>query len=143
MLSDEANRHLLGAAELASLDRILPWTRMVRDGCVTVDGETVDFREYAAGQRKNLVLKPTMMHGGLGVVLGWTVDDEEWGRHIAAAVDGPYVLQRRIRAEPEPFPVGEGVQPMLLNWGVFTVSRGYGGAIVRGSTDLTCCFHED
>jgi len=156
MLSDEANRHLLSPAELASINRILPWTRMVRDGEVTADGELVGLREYAVDQRENLVLKPTMMHGGIGVVLGWTVDAGEWADRLAAAVDGPYVLQRRIRAEPEPFPLDGGVRPMLLNWGVFTVSSGYGGAIVRGSTDLaggtlnsaagaalTCCFHED
>lgn len=156
MLSDEANRHLLEPAELASVNRILPWTRMVRDGAVTVDGELVELREYALDQRENLVLKPTMLHGGLGVVLGWTVDADEWAAQLAKATDGPYVLQRRIRAEPEPFPLDGGVRPMLLNWGVFTVSSGYGGAIVRGSTDLaggtmnsaagaalTCCFHED
>ncbi len=41
MLSDQRNRHLFTAAELASLDRILPWTRMVRPGPVTLeDGQT-------------------------------------------------------------------------------------------------------
>ena len=42
LLSDEANRHLCSAAELASLDRLLPWTRMMRPGLVTVDGEQVE-----------------------------------------------------------------------------------------------------
>jgi len=156
MLSDEEHRHLHHEAELASLDRLLPWTRMVRDGSVTVDGERVDFREFTTAERENLVLKPTMMHGGLGVVLGWTVDADEWGRQLAAATDGPYVVQRRIRAVPELFPADGGLRPTLLNWGVFTVASGYGGAIVRASTDLdgstlnsaagaalTCCFHED
>jgi hypothetical protein len=155
MLSDESNRHLFDSAELASVDRILPWTRMVRDGEVTVAGELVELREYALAEQQNLVLKPTLMHGGLGVVLGWTVDADEWDAHLSKATGGPYVLQRRIIAEPEPFPQSGGVAPMLLNWGVFTVASGYGGAIVRGSTDLaggtlnsaagaalTCCFDE-
>jgi len=157
MLSDEANRHLHDPEELASLDRLLPWTRMVRAGDVTVDGRRVELRDLAAEWREDLVLKPTMMHGGLGVVLGWTVDADVWAGRLDAAMDGPYVLQRRIHAVPEPFPAaGGGVEPMLLNWGVFLLERGYGGAIVRGSTDLdgsvlnsaagarlTCCFHED
>lgn len=157
MLSDEANRHLLDPAELASLDRLLPWTRMVRHETVTVDGRPVDLHEYAVAQREELVLKPAMMHGGLGVVLGWQLDDDQWRAQLAAANDGPYVLQQRIRAVPEPFPTADGVQPMLLIWGAFTLHDGrYGGALVRGTTDLTgsvlngtqgatlsCCFHED
>src|SRR6202790_1397502 len=57
LLSDEANRHLCTAAELASLDRLLPWTRMARSGSVSVGGERVDLLEYATAQRENLILK--------------------------------------------------------------------------------------
>jgi hypothetical protein len=159
MLSDEANRHLFPAEELESLDRLLPWTRMVRHEDVTVGGSagaTVDLHEYAVAQREELVLKPAMMHGGLGVVLGWQLDDDQWRKQLEAANDGPYVLQQRIRAVPEPFPTADGVRPMLLIWGAFTLHDGrYGGALVRGTTDLTgsvlngtggatlsCCFHE-
>jgi hypothetical protein len=157
MLSDEANRGRYDPAELASLDRLLPWTRMVRDGSVTVGGECVDLREFALQQREDLVLKPAMLHSGSGVVLGWQVGADEWGERLRAATDGPYVLQRRIRGLPEPFPAAAGgTEEMLLRWGVFTVGRGYGGAIVGGSTDLAggvlnsaggatlgCCFHSD
>ena len=171
MLSDEANRHLHTAQELASLDRLLPWTRMVRDGAVTVDGETVDMLEYALGRREDLVLKPTMMHGSQGVVMGWLVDEDAWATQLRAAVDGPYVLQRRIQPAAEPFPAdggaddgagggagdgaGDGLAAMRLAWCVFQVSSGFGGALVRGSTrsdgglmdhaagaQLGCCFHE-
>ena len=109
---------------------------MVRDDRVTVDGERADLLEVARARREQLVLKPTMMHGGLGVVLGWTVDDVEWDRQVRAAVDGQYVLQQRVHGAPEPFPAAGGPVPMLLNWGVYTVESGYGGAIVRGSTTL-------
>ena len=155
MLSDEANRHLYDADELASLDRILPWTRMVREGQVTVGGERVDLRDYAVDRRDELILKPTLLHAGKGVVPGWLVDAAEWSRQLTAAMGGPYVLQRRIRPVPEPFPADDGPEPWVLTWGAFTVSRGYGGAYVRGSTDPdvgavniatgatgTCCFHQ-
>lgn len=155
LLSDEANRHLYDAGELAILDRVLPWTRMARPGTVTVDGERVDLAEYAIEQQRELILKPTLLHGGMGVVPGWQVDPEEWGRQLTAALDGPYVLQRRIRPVPEPFPAESGPQPWVLAWGIYHGALGYGGAYVRGSTDLsggvvnqsngatsTCCFHE-
>jgi len=155
MLSDEANRHRLDPAERDSLDRLLPWTRMVRAGTVQAGGEQVELLDYAAAERTELVLKPTMMHGGLGVVLGWQATPADWDAALRDALDGPYVLQRRIRAVPEPFPAAAGPEQQLINWGVFTVGRGYGGAIVRGSTDLGggvlnsaggatlgCCFAE-
>jgi hypothetical protein len=162
MLSDEANRDRFEPAELASLDRLLPWTRMVRPGAVTAGGSTVDLWEYALAHRAELVLKPASLHGGAGVVLGWQVPPERWRAELAAALGGPWVLQRRVRPAPELFPAlaaeraaGTDRQPWLLNWGVFETSRGYGGAVVRGSTDLTgsvvnlttgavggCCFHQ-
>ncbi|MPZ26266.1 MAG: hypothetical protein GEV12_07380 [Micromonosporaceae bacterium] len=137
MLSDEEHRHRYDPDELASLDRILPWTRMVRPGPVTVDGELVDLWEYAIAQREELALKPTALHGGSGVLLGWQADPDQWRDQLKSALDGPWVLQRRIRAAPEPFPAAGGLaQWLLLSWGVFTVGSGYGGAIARGSTDL-------
>lgn len=43
ILSDEQNQHLFDPDHLASLDQILPWTRMVRPGPVTLeDGGQVD-----------------------------------------------------------------------------------------------------
>jgi hypothetical protein len=155
LLSDEANRHLFTAAELARLDRILPWTRMVRPGPVTVDGSEADMTGYARAEREHLVLKPTALHSGAGVIQGWLTSPDEWRDRLTAAMDGPYVLQRRIRPLAEPFPAPGGVEPWVLWWGAFLGAPGYGGAIVRGSTDPdagiksmphgstgTCCFHQ-
>ena len=138
MISDEANRHLFDAGELASLDRLLPWTRMLRDEQVTVDDQRVDLLAYAEKEQHELVLKPVAMHGGIGVTMGWLVEPHEWRRTLQEALAGPYVLQHRIHPEPELFPTADGdLVPMLLNWGVFRMSRGFGGAFVRGSTDLS------
>ncbi|MFL6095230.1 MAG: hypothetical protein ACJ71Y_07255, partial [Blastococcus sp.] len=137
MLSDEANRDRFTPAELDALDRILPWTRMVRDEQVTVGGERTDLLPYAAEHRADLVLKPTLLHGGFGVVLGWQASPEEWAATLRAAVDGPYVLQARIRPDSEPFPAAGGLEQQVVAWLVFTSDRGFGGAIVRASTDLT------
>ncbi len=155
LLSDEANRHLFSDAELASLDRVLPWTRMVRPGPVTVGGGQADMAEYAIAEREHLVLKPTALHSGAGVIQGWLTGPDEWRRQIGAAMDGPFVLQRRIRPLAEPFPAESGPRPWVLWWGAFLGTAGYGGAIVRGSTDPeagiksmphgatgTCCFHQ-
>jgi hypothetical protein len=157
LLSDEANRHLFSGAELAILDRVLPWTRMVRPGPVTVGGGSgeADMTEYALAEREHLVLKPTALHSGAGVIQGWLTGPDEWRRQLTGAMNGPYVLQRRILPLAEPFPAASGPQPWVLWWGAFLGTAGYGGAIVRGSTDPdagiksmphgatgTCCFHQ-
>jgi hypothetical protein len=156
LLSDEASRQLFSTAELASLDRILPWTRMVRPGPVTIPGgELADMAEYALGEREHLVLKPTALHSGAGVIQGWLTSPDDWRRQLTGAMDGPFVIQRRIRPLAEPFPADGGPEPWVLWWGAFLGAGGYGGMIVRGSTDPdagimsmphgstgTCCFHQ-
>jgi hypothetical protein len=135
MLSDERNRSRFEPAELASLDRILPWTRMVRPGPVTLeDGRQVDLLSYALEHQRDLVLKPTLLHGGQGVLLGWSPDTsaQAWQEQVRAALDGPYVLQRRIRPVPELFPGEDGeLVPWIVVWGAFTVVNGFGGVWTR------------
>lgn len=156
LLSDEASRPCYSAAELAHLDRILPWTRMVRPGPVTVAGEQVDLASYAAAEREDLLIKPTALHGGIGVVQGWLVDSGDWDRQLKTAMGGPFVLQRRIRPLAELFPAEGGPQPWVLGWGAFHGADGYSGMIIRASLNPdvavmnmtfaevsgTCCFHQ-
>jgi hypothetical protein len=137
MLSDEQNRHLFTAAEQASFDRILPWTRIVRPGQVALeDGSTVDLLDYAAGHAEDLILKPAMLHSGQGVLPGWdpATSPRLWRDRLsaAAAADGGYVIQRRIRPVPELFPDENGdLAPWIVAWGAFTLASGYGGMFCR------------
>jgi hypothetical protein len=135
MLSDHAHRHLFSAAQLAAIDRLLPWTRMVRPGPVTLeDGRTVDLYDYAVSHADDLVLKPTLLHAGKGVVPGWPSETTEavWRDQLTKAMNGPYVLQRRIRPYPELCPGDDGgVVPWVVTWGVFTFPAGYGGVYAR------------
>jgi hypothetical protein len=157
LLSDEANRHLFDERELATLDRCLPWTRMVRPGPVTVTTGRVLLEDYALAEREELILKPTLLHGGSGVIPGWQTEPGEWKGLIADAMDKEYVLQRRIHPFTEPFPVadGPGFEDWVLLWGVFLGARGYAGTFLRGTpmgetgvvnmaTGATgsCCFHQ-
>lgn len=153
LLSDEANRHLLSEAERISIDRMLPWTRMVRPGPVTVDGRPVDFERYVLAQQHDLVLKPTLLYGGKGIVPGWLSTPEEWRELISASMDGPFLIQRRIRPVVEWFPTDTGLEPWMLVWAPFTMTRGPAGIYIRaqrgteagviniamGATG-TCCF---
>jgi hypothetical protein len=133
MLSDPANRHLLSAGQAAAIDRVLPWTRMVRPGPVTLeDGSTVDLLEYALSHAADLVLKPALLHGGIGVVAGWDTTEQVWRDSLNQAMGGPYVLQRRIRVIPELYP-GEdgGLEAWEATWGVFASASGFAGGYAR------------
>jgi len=155
ILTDEANRPLLTPDERASLDRLLPWTRMVRSGPVTVAGQQVDLLSYALARQADLVLKPTLLFGGIGVVAGWLTEPDEWRQQIEAALDGPYVLQERVNPNVELFPGESGLEPWSLIWADFNMVRGPAGLWIRaipgdqpnivnmtqGAT-ATCCFVE-
>ncbi|MDH6140052.1 hypothetical protein P3T35_002060 [Kitasatospora sp. GP30] len=138
MLSDEGNRHLLTEEERVSLDRILPWTRMLRPGKVTLEnGELVEMLDYVLAHQEDLVLKPTLLHGGQGVLLGWEeqVTPEVWREQVTAGLDGPYLIQRRVDPLTEYFPDEQGeLVPWLLVWGIFGAQRGFGGIYARGTT---------
>jgi hypothetical protein len=142
MLSDDRHRDLFDADERACLDRLLPWTRYLRARGTDPGGSVVDLPAYARARQDELILKPTLLHGGSGIVAGWTVDAAEWQARVDAALDGPFVLQRRVRPAAEPFPDGAGGwRERYLNWGVYLGDReivgeeGYAGCFVRGSTD--------
>ena len=146
--------------ELSAFDRLLPWTCRVRPGQVTVPGGTADLAEYARSTARTSCSRATLLHGGNGFVGGWLVSPQEWDERVTAAMDGPYVLQERVRPVPELFPAGDGspdgsMRPWVLTWGVFISSYGYAGAYARGSDDPdvgviagatnaagTCVFHE-
>ena len=138
MLSDEQNRPLFEPQQLASLDRILPWTRMARPGLVTLeDGCGVELLDYALTHQQDLALKPTLLHGGHGVLLGWHGDTttQAWEEQVRGAMGGPYVIQRRIRPIPDLFPTDAGeTAPWIVVWGVYTMLGGYGGVYARGTS---------
>ncbi|GAA1989620.1 hypothetical protein [Kitasatospora viridis] len=144
ILSDERHRDLFDAAELACVDRLLPWTRYVRPRLTAPDGARVDTLAHALAHRHELILKPTLLHGGHGITAGWESDPAAWEREVAAAMDGPFVLQHRVRPAAEPFPDGAGgLQELFLNWGLYVGARGagddgddgYAGGFVRASAD--------
>ncbi|WP_327064769.1 ATP-grasp domain-containing protein [Kitasatospora sp. NBC_01302] len=156
MLSDERNRPALSAAEHELVDRILPWTRFLREERVERAGERIDLLPFALANKDRLALKPTLLYGGVGVIPGWSVGQEEWEAHLRGAVDGPYVVQERVLPVAERFvrDDGRGFEQMVVAYGVLMVGSDYAGMLVRGTPDpqvgivsmsngaqIGCCFH--
>ncbi|MBV1855003.1 circularly permuted type 2 ATP-grasp protein [Catellatospora tritici] len=139
LLSDERHRGAFEPDELELVERMLPWTRQVRRERVRAGGEEVDLVDYVLANRRELILKPNCAYDGHGVTAGWTVDDQEWADLVKAALDGSYIVQRRVVPVRErvvdPTAPG-GYTHAILNWGIFVgVSSGDAGAYVKGTTD--------
>ncbi|MFI5616755.1 ATP-grasp domain-containing protein [Streptomyces sp. NPDC051567] len=137
MLSDERNRAVFTPEERELIDRILPWTRFVRDEKVTFGGEKIDLMPYAIANKDHLVLKPTLLYGGVGVTPGWTTDQKEWVQKLNEALGGPYVLQHRLLPTTERFlsEDGETCEDMAVAYGTLMVDGRYAGTLARGVTD--------
>jgi len=120
----------------------VPWTRLLRQAFSSdPQGRRVDVIAFARRHKDHLVLKPNSLFGGEGVVVGETVSQAVWEKHLAMALRGsePYVVQQAVPVARETFP--RLVRERRIEWAcVFTVcgfffsSRGLGMA-GRFSTD--------
>ena len=138
MISDERNQAEFSAAERAAAAELVPWTRLVRPGPVTLeDGQQADLFDYAVSHADDLVLKPALRFGGQGVLAGWhaQTSPQLWREQLSKAMNGPYVLQRRISPVPELFPGEDSTQiPWIVVWGLYTGVNGLSGIISRAVT---------
>jgi glutathionylspermidine synthase len=107
LLSELADDPHFTPAQRQAIQAHLPWTRVVREGIETYQGEQVELLPYLAARRDNFVLKPNSEYGGTGVLLGWETPPERWEHALAAAIEGdePVIVQERIYVRSEPFPL--------------------------------------
>ena len=110
VLTDDRYRHLFAADDLRTIGPHVPWTRVVRDGGTTRDGQTIDLPEHLRRHREQFVLKPNDEYGGTGVTLGWETDERAWDEAIARALRESargWIAQERIAVRRETFPICE------------------------------------
>jgi hypothetical protein len=138
LLCDEGYRDAFSPAELALIDRFVPWTRELKAGHVHVDGVEVELLDFCRGAKDRLVLKPSHLLGGVGVQAGWTMSEGEWRARLDDARNGSFVVQERVVPEVEPCPDRStgALRPWIMNWGIFVTDRGYSGCFLRGSSRL-------
>ncbi|HEU5268770.1 MAG TPA: hypothetical protein VFU36_02515 [Jatrophihabitans sp.] len=140
LLSELAHTADFDSRERDSVAALVPWTRRLHATVEGPAGEAVDAISFATAQQSELMLKPVSLHGGSGIVAGWTVGAEEWLRNVTDALDGPYVLQQRVRPVADPVLTQQTIGGLYCTWGVFitpspTGEAVYGGCFVRGSHD--------
>lgn len=103
-LTDDSLSDLFTPEQRAAIARHVPWTRLVRPGSTTYQGERIDLLEFARRNRDRLVLKPNDEYGGKGVVIGWETSAEAWERALAEALQTPAIVQERVTIAYEDYP---------------------------------------
>ncbi|MCS6884676.1 MAG: hypothetical protein RMM17_03200 [Acidobacteriota bacterium] len=104
LLTDEKNSTLFSQDELAAISKHIPWTRRMRECKTLYEGKEIDLVEFARQNREMLVLKPNDEYGGKGVFVGWELDQSQWDEAIQTALNGDYLLQKRVGTAREVFP---------------------------------------
>lgn len=139
MLSDPANRDRFTAAEREVIDRVLPWTRSMRNAHSAPSDGTGSLAEFVLRHQGDLVLKPSIGHAGRGVVGGWLVSREEWAELVDTASHGDFVVQAKVESLAEyfhPHPADDGPPATFyLHWGLFVTGAGLSGGFVKGLPD--------
>jgi uncharacterized circularly permuted ATP-grasp superfamily protein len=138
VLTDERFSRLVEPHERELIRAHVPWTRRVREGASTRDGQRIDLLEHARAHRERLVLKPSDEYGGAGVLLGWETGAGDWDRALsdaAAAREPAWIVQERIAVRREPFPICTGAaaveQEMLVDVAPFLFRGRLAGYLTR------------
>jgi uncharacterized circularly permuted ATP-grasp superfamily protein len=137
VLTGERYASLFSDEERAMIRRHVPWTTMVEERRVTVDGQVVDLVPHLRARREQFVIKPNDEYGGTGVTLGWETSETEWDAAIARALaehDRGWVAQQRIAVRREPFPVCNGAvtqRDMLVDFAPYIFRGTLAGYLTR------------
>ncbi len=137
MLSEPAGRQLLPPDERGAVERLLPWTRSLRDARTREEGQG-SLLEHVLAHRGDLVLKPSVGHAGQGVRAGWMCSNEEWRGLVREALGGDFIVQSRAPSVAERFFPPGGPEPAstcFLHWGLFVTKAGLSGGFVKGLLD--------
>jgi uncharacterized circularly permuted ATP-grasp superfamily protein len=104
LLTDEANTRYFSEEQLGYIARHIPWTRRVRAGKTTYQGQEIDLETFVMENRDRLVLKPNDEYGGKGIAIGWESDAASWKAAWDIALQDPYVVQEKVVVGKEPYP---------------------------------------
>jgi len=125
LLSDHLRSGCFSAEEQELIDRVIPWTRLL-----TADAELVD---QCRADREHIILKPSGLFGGHGVVPGWERTDAEWADALRETAAAGAIVQRRVVPKPEPAidaDTGE-LQTWRAVYGFYYTPLGFAGIHAR------------
>jgi uncharacterized circularly permuted ATP-grasp superfamily protein len=138
ILTDERYAGLFSTQERAMIWSHVPWTALIEERKVVLDGRSADLIPHLRAGREQFVIKPNDEYGGTGVTLGWETSEADWDAAIARALaerERGWVAQRRIAVRREPFPVCDAgamaPRDMLIDFAPYVFRGKLAGFLTR------------
>ncbi|MDQ7823943.1 MAG: hypothetical protein RDV48_14175 [Candidatus Eremiobacteraeota bacterium] len=100
---------LLGTPPRETLTRMIPWTRILRDGkTISPAGREVSLPEFVLEARNSLLIRPAFESPGERIVAGAACTAGDWELHLKKAIEIPsgFVVQETIELPEALLPVG-------------------------------------
>lgn len=144
VLTDEKNAKFFSTDEQELIRKHVPWTRVVADVKTEHNGKAIELLAHIRKNQKKLVMKPSDEYGGMGVTLGWEVDQKRWNGAIEKALSdgkkakeqGTWIVQERIPMRRGVFPhIGKGnkveFRDMLVDFAPYLFRGKVAGYLTR------------
>jgi 4-cresol dehydrogenase (hydroxylating) len=136
-LSERADSPSSGKDGALSIERHLPWTRLLLDGVTRFRGRRIHLLEHVAANKANFVLRP-MFRSDNVTWIGEYVLEADWRHALKLLVHSPrnkrplYVVQERARIGHEVFPIARGASFEFEGYFVGVDAIVAGGAVASG-----------
>lgn len=133
MLSDPRWRHAYSDDEIALLDHLLPWTRLLSVDAGATEDEVEELVRRCRDEQEDLVLKPLTESSGKGILAGWQTERDEWNRALDGWRDRTLIVQRRVAPRPDVVvnPHDGTLERWISALGVFHTPYGFAGGYAR------------
>lgn len=128
--SSEEFAGLFSRSEAQRFKGHIPWTRVLFERKSTCrDGRRRDLPRYALRAREQLVIKPSWLSGGDGIIIGRNAKPDRWERAIEKAIKKPgaFSLQEHIENPPRPTAFLRGGQVQIKDCR-FTIGTFFDGS---------------
>jgi uncharacterized circularly permuted ATP-grasp superfamily protein len=118
------------AAEHAAFARLVPPTYRVRDRIVEFEGERTSLMTLLRKRQSEFVIKAQMESMGRDITIGAKVSADEWERKLRSALDGPYIAQQFVEANPLTLPDPADLSRTQANF--YTLALSFMGGEIQG-----------
>lgn len=130
--------------DLATVRRVIPWTKKIQDRLVLEDGREVDAEPFLLAEKDDLVIKHANAYSSAAVFIGDDISADEWRGVVEESMKGDWIVQQRIELPEMDLQYWEdGRQKTarcIFNVNPYIYDGHLGGFLGRASTDKLTSF---
>lgn len=147
IMTDDKYRHLFNEQDWDVFQQTIPWTRLLKEGKSSYQGENISMVPFVKANKDLLVLKPNEGYGGFGISIGPDLDQKSWEHAVDDALKHDFAVQAFVEIPTDKFPVLEygaykGFQPRNVNINFWSHDGEFVGAFLRASTGSIINVHQ-